>query len=61
MARLLPPESSGIDSVAQELGIAVTTLERWQAVKTRRFLLQTVELGRPGLNPCDFPFCSRRF
>ena len=31
MARLLPPESSAIDSVARELGISVTTLERWRA------------------------------
>ena len=31
MARLLPPESAAIDTVAHELSISVATLERWRA------------------------------
>ena len=31
MARLLPPESSAIDLVSREVGISVSTLERWRA------------------------------
>ena len=31
MARLLPPESAAIDLVSREVGISVTTLERWRA------------------------------
>jgi len=31
VARLLPPESAQIDTVAQELGVSVSTLERWRA------------------------------
>src|ERR1700677_3304291 len=31
VARLLPPESSAIDLVSREVGISVTTLERWRA------------------------------
>lgn len=31
MARLLPPESSAVDVVSREVGVSVTTLERWRA------------------------------
>lgn len=31
VARLLPPESSSVDSVSQALGVSVSTLERWRA------------------------------
>jgi transposase len=31
VARLLPPESSPVQQVSQELGVSVTTLERWRA------------------------------
>ena len=31
VARLLPPESSAISAVSQEMGISVATLERWRA------------------------------
>lgn len=31
MARLLPPESADVDMVARELGVSVSTLERWRA------------------------------
>jgi transposase len=31
VARLLPPESSSIDQVSQEIGVSVSTLERWRA------------------------------
>ena len=31
VSRLLPPESAPIETVAQELSISVTTLERWRA------------------------------
>jgi transposase-like protein len=31
VARLLPPESSPIEAVAQKIGISVPTLERWRA------------------------------
>lgn len=31
MARLLPPESALMDTVARELGVSVSTLERWRA------------------------------
>lgn len=31
VARLLPPESSGVADVAREVGINVQTLERWRA------------------------------
>jgi transposase-like protein len=31
VARLLPPESSSVQSVSQELGVSVATLERWRA------------------------------
>lgn len=31
VARLLPPESASIETVAQELSISVSTLERWRA------------------------------
>lgn len=31
VARLLPPESAPIQRVSQELGVSVTTLERWRA------------------------------
>jgi transposase len=31
VARLLPPESAAITAVAQELGVSVSTLERWRA------------------------------
>jgi transposase-like protein len=31
VARLLPPESSSISAVSQEMGISVATLERWRA------------------------------
>jgi transposase len=31
VARLLPPESASIQQVSQELGVSVTTLERWRA------------------------------
>jgi hypothetical protein len=30
VARLLPPESAPIDTVAREVGISVSTLERWR-------------------------------
>jgi len=28
---LLPPESAALDAVAQEVGIGVSTLERWRS------------------------------
>jgi transposase-like protein len=31
VARLLPPESSPVDTVALELGVSASTLERWRA------------------------------
>ena len=31
VARLLPPESAAVDTVAHEMGIGVATLERWRA------------------------------
>lgn len=31
VARLLPPESSPVDTVSRELGVSVSTLERWRA------------------------------
>ena len=31
VARLLPPESSPVEAVARELGVSVSTLERWRA------------------------------
>ena len=31
VARLLPPESATIDLVSREVGVSVTTLERWRA------------------------------
>ena len=31
VARLLPPESASVDTVARELGVGVATLERWRA------------------------------
>ena len=31
VARLLPPESAAVDVVSREVGVSVTTLERWRA------------------------------
>jgi transposase-like protein len=31
VARLLPPESSPVETVARELGVSASTLERWRA------------------------------
>lgn len=31
VARLLPPESSAVEEVSQQVGISVATLERWRA------------------------------
>ena len=31
VARLLPPESAAVETVAHELGVGVATLERWRA------------------------------
>ena len=31
VARLLPPESAAIETVAREVGVSVSTLERWRA------------------------------
>ena len=31
MARLLPPESAALDDVSHEVGIGVSTLERWRS------------------------------
>ena len=31
VARLLPPESAPVQTVSQELGVSVSTLERWRA------------------------------
>jgi len=31
VARLLPPESSAVEQVSREVGVSVTTLERWRA------------------------------
>jgi hypothetical protein len=31
VARLLPPESAPVERVSQELGVSVSTLERWRA------------------------------
>ncbi|MHB1241064.1 MAG: IS3 family transposase [Gammaproteobacteria bacterium] len=31
VARLLPPESSSVETVAREIGVGVTTLERWRS------------------------------
>ena len=32
VARLLPPESAPVQTVSQELGVSVATLERWRAI-----------------------------
>ena len=34
VARLLPPESAAITAVSQELGVSVSTLERWRESAT---------------------------
>lgn len=31
VTRLLPPESSAVSTVSQEIGVSVATLERWRA------------------------------
>lgn len=31
MARLLPPESAAVETVAREIGVGVDTLERWRS------------------------------
>ena len=31
VARLLPPESSAVSTVSQEIGVSVATVERWRA------------------------------
>ena len=31
VARLLPPESAEVSRVSQEIGVSVSTLERWRA------------------------------
>ncbi len=31
VARLLPPESASVDVVSREIGVSVTTLERWRS------------------------------
>lgn len=31
VARLLPPESAGVETVAREMGVSAATLERWRA------------------------------
>lgn len=31
VARLLPPESSSVESVSREIGVGVSTLERWRS------------------------------
>ena len=31
VARLLPPESASVETVSRELGVSVSTLERWRA------------------------------
>jgi transposase len=31
VARLLPPESSSVEHVSREVGVSITTLERWRA------------------------------
>ena len=31
VARLLPPESSPVETISRELGVSVSTLERWRA------------------------------
>ena len=31
VARLLPPESSGVSEVSREIGVSVATLERWRS------------------------------
>ncbi len=31
VARLLPPESSPVDVVSQEIGVSTSTLERWRS------------------------------
>ncbi len=31
VARLLPPESSSVEAVSQEIGVGVATLERWRS------------------------------
>jgi hypothetical protein len=31
VARLLPPESSPVETVSREIGVSVATLERWRA------------------------------
>lgn len=31
IARLLPPESANMDAVSREIGVSVSTLERWRA------------------------------
>jgi len=31
VARLLPPESSSVETVSREIGVGVTTLERWRS------------------------------
>jgi transposase len=36
VASLLPPESLAIGTLSQEVGISVTTLERWSVGEARR-------------------------
>ena len=36
MARLLPPESATVESVAREIGVGVSTLERWRSAALSR-------------------------
>ena len=53
VARLLPPESAAIETVSQEQGVSVATLERWRAdalsMPAREFvgLVTPASLPRP--------------
>ena len=48
VARLLPPESATVESVAHEIGVGVSTLERWTAAARFEAVLTTAPLDEAG-------------
>jgi len=50
VARLLPPESLAIEALSQEVGISVTTLERWSAAARLEAVVATAALDKVGQN-----------
>ena len=49
VARLLPPESVGIEAVSLKVGISVATLERWrsEALAKPRTAMAALRVGLP--------------